>query len=154
PPTESAQNIKNISQVNELKPPEKKEPAKAPEQKADGILKPQTLQSAAPAQINKPQEKMPTEADVNKLGEGEVKQAPLSEALMGQPSLAKQDMENKPAAPEQSQDNSANADNATPINSPDETKTAEQNPAENTASGEEMAFEKTLPLIYPEEDEK
>ena len=42
----------------------------------------------------------------------------------------------------------------TPANSTDETKTAEQNPAEDTASGEEMAFEKTLPLIYPEEDEK
>jgi eukaryotic-like serine/threonine-protein kinase len=191
PLTENAKNIKEISKVIPLTPPEKKEPINAPEQKSDGVLKPQTL---TPEPLGKPAEKsteikkepsaeqqpavvksledtappeentlelepqqilgknptvapsaekniptikkteIPNEKDINNLGEGPVKQAPLSEALMGgQPSTTPA-METKPADIQE--------------------KTDKPDTNNDSTDGEEMAFEKTLPLIYPEEDEK
>ncbi|MEA3306715.1 MAG: protein kinase, partial [Elusimicrobiota bacterium] len=43
--TENSQNIKNISKVNELKPPEKKPVNAQSQEKSNGLLKPQTLQA-------------------------------------------------------------------------------------------------------------
>ncbi len=191
PLTESVKNIKEISKVIPLTPPEKKEPVNAPEKKSDELLKSQTL---TPEPLGKPAEKsteikkepsaaqqpavvkslkdtapqeensiklepqqnlgktqtvapsaenniptikkteIPNEKDINNLGEGPVKQAPLSEALMGQPASLTPTTENKPA------------DTQEPADKPDTNN--------DSTDGGEMTFEKTLPLIYPEEDEK
>ncbi|MEA3306714.1 MAG: hypothetical protein U9Q34_02915 [Elusimicrobiota bacterium] len=111
-------------------------PTTQPESDTQKTPTPQNIEGAG--EINKPDIKNPT-----KLGEGQIKQAPLSEALMGQPSAAK-DTEDK-------------TENATKETSPDsQPKPAKQlsDQNDNSTSGEEIAFEKTLPLIYPKEDEK
>lgn len=150
--------IKPLFALSEQTPEIKKEPivnTSLQEKKTIELESKQNLVRASDApsiknnaDANK-KEETPIKPEAAKFGDGQIEQAPLSETL-GQPDAA------LPQAIPLSVKPDIAENNASTNSSAEDNKTSAQNsmPHSNSTNGEESSFEKTLPLIYPQEDEK